>query len=72
MRPGPGLGGQLWVCCREVDQSLRLLPQFSVDTGMGLERLVAVLQGQRSNYNTDLFLPLLDAIHQVRSGPRSR
>ncbi|XP_037546073.1 alanine--tRNA ligase, mitochondrial [Nematolebias whitei] len=52
---------------REVDQSLRLLPQFSVDTGMGLERLVGVLQGQRSNYNTDLFLPLLDAIHQ-RSG----
>ncbi|KAM4749821.1 alanine--tRNA ligase, mitochondrial [Anableps anableps] len=52
---------------REVDQSLRLLPQFSVDTGMGLERLVGVLQGKRSNYDTDLFLPLLDAIHQ-RSG----
>ncbi|KAM7420015.1 hypothetical protein PAMA_016894 [Pampus argenteus] len=52
---------------REVDQSLRLLPQFSVDTGMGLERLVSVLQGRRSNYDTDLFIPLLDAIHQ-RSG----
>ncbi|MEQ2207697.1 hypothetical protein XENOCAPTIV_017054, partial [Xenoophorus captivus] len=51
----------------EVDHSLRLLPQFSVDTGMGLERLVSVLQGKRSNYDTDLFTPLLDAIHQ-RSG----
>ncbi|XP_061579141.1 alanine--tRNA ligase, mitochondrial [Cololabis saira] len=52
---------------RELDQSLRLLPQFSVDTGMGLERLVTVLQGKRSNYDTDLFTPLLDAMHQ-RSG----
>ncbi|XP_014910232.1 alanine--tRNA ligase, mitochondrial isoform X1 [Poecilia latipinna] len=55
---------------READHSLRLLPQFSVDTGMGLERLVGVLQGKRSNYDTDLFTPLLDAIHQrSRVGP---
>lgn len=32
---------------------------------MGLERLVAVLQGRRSTYDTDLFSPLLTAIHQV-------
>lgn len=41
------------------------LPQHHVDTGMGLERLVAVLQNKRSNYDTDLFTPILDAIHKV-------
>ncbi|KAM9857578.1 alanine--tRNA ligase, mitochondrial [Aulostomus maculatus] len=49
---------------RVANHSLQLLPRFSVDTGMGLERLVSVLQGKRSNYDTDLFKPLLDAIHQ--------
>ncbi|XP_029950412.1 alanine--tRNA ligase, mitochondrial [Salarias fasciatus] len=49
---------------READRSLRLLPRFSVDTGLGLERLVSVLQGKTSNYDTDLFTPLLHAIHQ--------
>ncbi|CAL8389970.1 unnamed protein product [Arctogadus glacialis] len=55
---------------READGSLRPLPQQSVDTGLGLERLLAVLQDKRSNYDTDLFSPLLDHIHQVsRCGP---
>ncbi|XP_056304349.1 alanine--tRNA ligase, mitochondrial [Danio aesculapii] len=49
---------------RESNGNLRALPQCSVDTGMGLERLVTVLQGKRSNYDTDLFTPLLSAIHQ--------
>lgn len=50
---------------REVEGNLLPLPQHHVDTGMGLERLVTVLQNKRSNYDTDLFTPILDAIHKV-------
>ncbi len=47
---------------RHADGSLAPLPAPSIDTGMGLERIVAVLQGTLSNYDTDLFTPLLGAI----------
>ncbi|XP_010212319.1 PREDICTED: alanine--tRNA ligase, mitochondrial, partial [Tinamus guttatus] len=55
---------------REVEGNLLPLPQHHVDTGMGLERLVTVLQNKRSNYDTDLFTPILDAIHKGCGGPR--
>ena len=44
------------------DGSLQTLKSQHVDTGMGFERVVAVLQGKSSNYDTDLFLPLLDSV----------
>ena len=47
---------------RQADGALTPLPAPSIDTGMGLERIVAVLQGTLSNYDTDLFAPLLSAV----------
>jgi len=44
------------------DGTLSPLPAPSIDTGMGLERITSVLQGKRSNYDTDLFLPILRAV----------
>ncbi len=41
------------------------LPAPSIDTGMGVERMAAVLQGTRSNYGTDLFLPLIEAVVEM-------
>jgi alanyl-tRNA synthetase len=54
---------------RQPDGVLKPLPAPSIDTGMGLERITAVLQGHLSNYDTDLFTPLLAAIGE-RAGTK--
>ncbi len=44
------------------------LPRPSIDTGMGLERLAAILQGKRDNYDTDLVRPLMEAAAEITGG----
>ncbi len=50
---------------RDPSGNLKLLPAKHVDTGLGLERTVAVLQGKKSNYQTDLFMPIMDRIGEI-------
>jgi alanyl-tRNA synthetase len=56
---------------RQPDGTLNPLPAPSIDTGMGLERVTAVIQGKLSNYDTDLFTPILEAIGE-RAGIKYR
>ncbi|MBF2761601.1 MAG: alanine--tRNA ligase [Ectothiorhodospiraceae bacterium AqS1] len=54
---------------RDASGAMEPLPRPSVDTGMGLERMAAVLQGVRSNYDTDLFVHLIDAAADITKSP---
>jgi alanyl-tRNA synthetase len=54
---------------RAPDGTLTPLPRPSVDTGAGLERIAAVMQGQDDNFHTDLFRPLLDRIGELVGTP---
>jgi alanyl-tRNA synthetase len=53
---------------RNSDRSLTPLPAKHVDTGMGFERVTAVIQGKDSNYDTDVFTPIMDAIGELVGG----
>jgi len=50
---------------RKADKSLEKLPQQHVDTGMGFERLCMALQGKSSNYDTDVFTPLIAKVEEL-------
>ncbi len=50
---------------RKADGSLEPLPAKVIDTGMGFERLCMALQGKKSNYDTDVFTPLIDTIARL-------
>src|SRR5207302_5858279 len=50
---------------RNSDRTLTPLPAKHVDTGMGFERVTAVLQNKASNYDTDVFSPIMDALGQL-------
>jgi len=54
---------------RKSDGTLDDLPAKCVDTGMGFERVCAVIQGKTSNYDTDVFMPLIEAVAQLSGKP---
>ncbi|MEK7842124.1 MAG: alanine--tRNA ligase, partial [Deltaproteobacteria bacterium] len=50
---------------KDLKGKLSPLPKPSIDTGMGLERLAAIMQGKKSNYESDLFAPIINFIEEV-------
>jgi alanyl-tRNA synthetase len=57
---------------RAADGTLSPLPKPSVDTGAGLERIAAVMQGEDDNFHTDVFLPLIDRVGELVGRPYDR
>ncbi|GAB4251931.1 alanine--tRNA ligase [Deferrisoma sp.] len=57
---------------RAADGTMTPLPKPSIDTGMGLERVTAVVQGVHSNYDTDLFRPIIDFTANLAGVPYGR
>ncbi|MGE0384227.1 MAG: alanine--tRNA ligase [Gammaproteobacteria bacterium] len=53
---------------RSADGAMKKMPRHGVDTGMGLERISAVVQGVHSNYDTDLFRNLIGAVRDLAGG----
>jgi len=54
---------------RDQTGKLTPLPRPSIDTGMGLERLSAVLQGKRNNFDSDLFRPIIEHLEEISGRP---
>jgi alanyl-tRNA synthetase len=54
---------------RDDKGTLTPLPSKHVDTGMGFERICAVLQGKKSNYDTDVFMPIINRISEIAGQP---
>ena len=54
---------------RAADGTLTPLPQQNIDTGMGLERMTAIMQGVQSNYDTDLLRPIIAAVEELAEKP---
>ena len=50
---------------RDESGKLNRLPKPSIDTGMGLERVTAILEGKNSNFHTSLFMPIIDKVAQL-------
>ena len=57
---------------RSADGTLTPLPKPSVDTGAGLERIAAVMQGEDDNFHTDVFLPLIERVGELVGTPYDR
>ncbi len=57
---------------RSADGTLTPLPKPSVDTGAGLERIAAVMQGEDNNFHTDLFMPLIGKVADLVGAPYDR
>jgi alanyl-tRNA synthetase len=47
----------------------RELPSKNIDTGMGLERIVSIIQGTKTNFETDLFMPIIDSVSKICGKP---
>lgn len=56
---------------RSADGKLSPLPKPSIDTGMGLERVTAIMEGKFSNYDSSLFMPLIDEVAKLCGKPYS-